>query len=56
MGKKLKREDDYRNKRISSTERFQDKIHQKESAAHSRPVLFTDSGYQAKHFQRAAIV
>lgn len=31
MGKKLKREDDYRNKRISSTERFQDKIHQKES-------------------------
>lgn len=31
MSKKLKREDDYRNKRTSSTERFQDKIHQKES-------------------------
>lgn len=31
MAYKIKREDDYRNKRISSSSRFQDKIHEKSS-------------------------
>ena len=31
MAYKIKREDDYRNKRISSSSRFQEKIHEKSS-------------------------